>query len=101
MNRGLWPNKGMTDMSMKRHILEYIDEAIEAVDDQLQHAFKPENILEDWAEIDICSSVQRKLDLVKFRAHFDSGSIPKGKIAFETYSRIMCEAVEIITTYED
>ena len=94
-------------MSTKQHILEYIDEAIEGVDDQLQYAFKPENILQDWAEIDIRSSIQRKIDLVKFRALFDSGSIPKGgfipkdKIAFETYSRIMCEAVETITSFED
>jgi hypothetical protein len=94
-------NKGMTDMSMKQHILEYIDEAIEGVDDQLQHAFKPENILQDWAEMDIRSSMQRKLDLVKFRVSFESGSTPKGKIAFETYSRIMCEAVETITSFED
>jgi hypothetical protein len=94
-------NKGMTDMSTKQHILEYIDEAIEGVDDQLQYAFKPENILQDWAEDDIHSSMQRKLDLVKFRVSFESGSTPKGKIAFETYSRIMCEAVEIITSYED
>ena len=88
-------------MSMKQHILEYIDEAIEGVDDQLEHAFKPENILKDWAEIDICSSMQRKLDLVKFRAHFDSGSIPKGKLAFETYSKIMVEAVETILSFQD
>jgi hypothetical protein len=87
--------------SMKSHILEYIDEAIEGIEDQLKFAFKSENILEDWAEIDIRSSIQRKIDLVKFRASFDEGVTPKGKLAFETYSRIMCEAVEIITSYED
>ena len=97
----------MTDMSMKQHILEYIDSAVQECDEQLDHAFMPENILQDWAEIDIRSSMQRKLDLVKFRALFDSGSIPKGgfipkdKVALETYSRIMCEAVETITSYED
>ena len=85
---------------MKQHILEYIDSAIEGVDDQIEHGFKPENILQDWAEIDIRSSIQRKIDLVKFRALFEEGTTPKGKHAFETYSRIMCEAVEIITSYE-
>ena len=88
-------------MSMKQEILEYIDEAIEGVDDQLQHAFKPESILQDWAEIDIRTATQRKIDLVKFRVSFESGSTPKGKVAFETYSRIMCEAVEIIASYQD
>jgi hypothetical protein len=86
---------------MKQEILEYIDEAIEGVDDQLQHAFKPESILQDWAEIDIRTATQRKIDLVKFRVSFESGSTPKGKVAFETYSRIMCEAVEIIASYQD
>jgi len=83
-------NKGMTDMSMKQYILEYIDSAVQECDAQLDHAFEPENILQDWAEIDIRTAMQRKLDLVKFRALFESGSTPKGKIAFETYSRIMC-----------
>jgi len=88
-------------MSMKQEILDYIDEAIQECDEQLQHAFKPENILQDWAEMDIRSSMQRKLDLVKFRVSFESGGAPKGKVAFETYSRIMCEAVETITSFED
>jgi hypothetical protein len=94
-------NKGMTDMSMKQHILEYIDSAIEEADEQIEHAFKPENILEDWSEIQVNASTQRKFQLMKFRASFDGGWTPKGKVAFETYSRIMCEAVEIITSYED
>jgi hypothetical protein len=51
--------------------------------------------------MDIRSSMQRKLDLVKFRVSFESGGAPKGKVAFETYSRIMCEAVETITSFED
>jgi hypothetical protein len=88
-------------MSMKQEILDYIDSAIEEADDQIQHAFKPENILEDWAEIQINTSTQRKVQLSRFRGLFEEGTTPKGKIAFETYSKIMCEAVETITSYQD
>jgi hypothetical protein len=88
-------------MSTKQHILEYIDSAVQECDEQIEHAFKPESILQDWAEIDIRAAMQRKLDLVKFRALFDSASTPKGKVAFETYSKIMVEAVETITSFED
>ena len=88
-------------MSTKQHILEYIDSAVQECDEQIEHAFKPESILQVWAEIDIRTAMQRKLDLVKFRALFDSGSTPKGKVDFETYSKIMVEAVETIVSFQD
>jgi hypothetical protein len=88
-------------MSMKQKILEYIDSAIQECDEQIEHAFKPENILEDWADIQINTSTQRKVQLARFRGLFDEGTTPKGKVAFETYSKIMCEAVETITSFED
>jgi hypothetical protein len=96
-------NKGMTDMSMKQHILEYIDSAIEECDEQIEHAFKPENILEYWASIQINSALGRKFQLAQFRAHFDSGTTPKAKDkdALESYSRIMVEAVETIVSFQD
>lgn len=87
-------------MSMKQEILDYIDSAIEEADDQIQHAFKSENILEDWADIQINTSTQRQIDLVKFRAAFAQGITLKGKQA-ESYAKIMCEAVETITSYQD
>ena len=86
---------------MKQQIFEYIDSAIEECDQQIEHAFKPENILEDWAEIQINSALGRKFQLAQFRAYFDSGSTPKGKVAFESYSKIMCEAVETIVSFQD
>jgi len=94
-------NKGMTDMSMKQHILEYVDSAIEECDAQIEHAFMLENILEYWAEIQINSALGRKFQLAQFRAHFDSGTTPKGKDALESYSRIMVEAVETIVSFQD
>lgn len=87
-------------MSMKQEILDYIDSAIEEADDQIQHAFKPENILEDWADIQINTSTQRQVQLVRFRAAFEQGITLKGKQA-ESYAKIMCEAVETITSYQD
>ena len=90
-----------TDVFMKQQIFEYIDSAIEECDQQIEHAFKPENILEYWAEIQINSALGRKFQLTQFRAHFDNGSKPKGKDALESYSRIMVEAVETITSFED
>jgi len=88
-------------MFMKQQILEYIDSAIEECDEQIQHAFKPENILEYWAEIQINSALGRKFQLAKFRALFDCGSAPKGKVAFESYSKIMTEAVDTIVSFQD
>jgi hypothetical protein len=93
-------NKGMTDMSMKQHILEYIDSAIESADDTIEHAFKYDNILMDWAQNDIRDAIERKIQLKRFREAFAQGIPLKGSQA-ESYSRIMCEAVEIITSYED
>jgi len=90
-----------TDMFMKQQILEYIDSAIEECDERINIAFKPENILEDWAEFQINGAMGHKFQLAQFRAHFDSGSTPKGKVAFETYSKIMCEAVETIVSFQD
>ena len=88
-------------MSMKQHILEYIDSAIEECDEQIEHAFNPENILEYWAEIQINSALGRKFQLAQFRAHFDNGTTPKGKDALESYSRIMVETVETIVSFQD
>jgi hypothetical protein len=94
-------NKGMTDMFMKQHILEYIDSAIEECDEQIEHAFKPENILEYWASIQINSALGRKFQLAQFRVHFDNGSTPKDKLSLESYSKIMVEAVETIVSFQD
>ena len=88
-------------MSMKQHILEYIDSAIEECDEQIEHAFKPENILEYWASIQINSALGRKLQLAQFRVHFDNGSTPKDKLSLESYSKIMVEVVETIVSFQD
>jgi len=104
IDRHPWYNPSMikeTDMFMKQQILEYIDSAIEECDQQIEHAFKPENILEYWAEIQINSALGRKFQLAKFRALFDCGSTPKGKVAFESYSKIMTEAVDTIVSFQD
>jgi hypothetical protein len=87
-------------MSMKQEILDYIDSAIESADDTIEHAYKFDNILMDWAELDIRESSERKLELVRFRAAFAQGITLKGKQA-ESYAKIMCEAVETITSYQD
>lgn len=88
-------------MSMKQEILDYIDSAIESADDTIEHAYKFDCILMDWAEVDIRELSQRKIELARFRAAFMQGiTTLKGKQA-ESYAKIMCEAVETITSYQD